>query len=84
MQEPRSGGINDITQTTSEYAEAYVALELLHCTVAEYVQRTSRQERMLYQFYVMLKAAKERHAHEEAQRNAEAQREEPSTDLQWG
>ena len=75
MQEPRGGGIDDLAQTTPLYLDMYVALELLHCSYDEYIQRVPRLERVLHQYYVMLKSAKEQFAHDEMQRQADAERE---------
>ena len=75
MQEPRSGTSDDLTQTSQLYLDTYVALELLHCSYSEYIRRVPRRERLLHQLYVMLKSAKEEHAQEQAELEAEAQRE---------
>jgi len=72
MQEPRPGGSDPYRQTTQLYLDVHVALEYLHCTYSEYVLRVPMAERLLYQYYLMLKAAKEEHAYEEQQREMEA------------
>ncbi len=74
MQEPKRSSIDDIAVTTQLYLDTYVALEMLHCTYGEYIQRTTRLERLAHQFYVMLKNAKEEHARDEMEREADAQR----------
>lgn len=75
MQQPRGHSIDDIAQTTQTYLDVYIALELLHCSYATYIQTVPQHERLLNQFYVMLKSAKEQHAQDEAERRAEEERE---------
>lgn len=72
MQEPKSGMSDDFARTTQLYLDTYVALELLHMPYSAYIATVPRQERLLHQLYVMLKNAKEEHAMEQAELEAEA------------
>lgn len=84
MQQPRRGSIDDLAQTTQVFLDTYVALELLHCSYGEYIQRVPRMERLLHQHYVMLKSAKEQHAQEAMEREAEGEREMQRQSALWG
>ena len=75
MQEPSGGSSDDLAQTTPLFLDTYVALELLHCSYDEYIQRVPQRTRLLHQYYLQLKHAKEEHAREEAERQAQAERE---------
>lgn len=75
LQAPRGHSSDDLAQTSPLYFDVYVALELLHCTYEEYIQRTSQRERLLLQFWVMLRNAKEEFAHDDAERQRELDRE---------
>ena len=77
MQEPRRLGYDELAPTTPLYIETYIALELLHCSYGEYVQRVPRDERLLHQLYLMLKATKEQHAEEWAEQQRQAEQEGP-------
>ena len=74
IQEPKKGGSDDFARTTQTYMDTYIALELLHCSYQEYIMRVPRRERLFNQFYVMFKNAREQHAHDEMEQEAEAQR----------
>ena len=75
MQEPRPGGADEYSQTTELYLDVHVALEYLHCTYGEYIQRVPALERTLYRLYLLFKNAREEHAREQMEQQAEAQRE---------
>jgi len=75
MQAPRPGGSDELAQTTQLYLDTHIALEYFHCSYQVYIERTPRLERLLYQLFVMLKNAKESYAQEEAERQAEMDRE---------
>jgi hypothetical protein len=55
--------------------DVHIALELLHCTYSEYITRTSQRERLMNQFFLMLKNLKDEHAQDEAERQRELERE---------
>lgn len=75
LQEPRKGGSDDLAQTTTLYFDTMVALEYFHCSYSAYMATVPRMERLLYQFYVMLKHLKETHAQEQMQDEADMERE---------
>jgi hypothetical protein len=67
--------MDELAHTTQLFLDTYIALEMLHCSYGEYIQRVPRLERLHLQFYVMLKNAKEEHAQEAMERQAEMDRE---------
>lgn len=75
MQQPRQGGSEELAQTTQVYFDIHIALEYFHCSYQAYMEKTPKLERLMYQFFVMLKSAKESYAQEDMERQAEADRE---------
>ena len=65
---------HDLDHTTQLFNDTYIALELLHMRYPEYIQRVPPLERLHYQLYLSLKAAKEKHAHERMLAEQETER----------
>ncbi len=74
MRLPRAGGGDDLDQHTQLYIDVHIALECLHITYPEYIQKTTSDERLLYGLYLALKAEKDTHAMERSKAEAEMER----------
>jgi hypothetical protein len=53
--------------------DCYLALEVLHCTLGEYYQRTTPRERLLFSLYLAYKAEQERFTRHRNEQLAETQ-----------
>lgn len=66
--------LHDLDTHTPLYVDCHIALELLHMRYPDYTARTTPVERLLYRLYLALKGAKDHHAMERSQQEAEMQR----------
>lgn len=63
---------HDLDESSRLYVDLYIAIECFHMLYPEYMRRTTARERQLYQLFLALKGAKEKHAQWHAEHDRKA------------
>jgi hypothetical protein len=74
LRQPRPLTVSDLDHHTALYADVYIALRVFGIRYPQYVQQTTPSERLLYQFFLALEAAKEQRAMERQQQEMDMER----------